>query len=500
MSVQILVMTNDSAGVAGIQEALEARRARVVIQPLDESILVVAREARPSAVLLDVSLGDDDARAIMDGLRADESFEGVPIFALFGSLDGATSYYEDLSQPTNAASEILAIAELNAGFSDTSGGGIFDGIEPDVDFDQLIGPAKSKTTSATASAPPRRPPPPPPVGRPGARTAGSSPAIPIPSSDGQPRRPRTASNATVGGGDVLALREELNQRDRELLDSRAKILELERALLDKDGSRLEGDRQVTELQAQLDELEAELDAAKQAAQEREEAITTLQAEVRVAAEAAAAVQSEFEERKQEFQELLDAREAELIAEGDQRIAALHDEYEELIATRVADAVNNALEEANRGHEQALQAALEAAAQNTEREEELAKVSAQRDEVLAISQEMEAALAQADLQVETLVERLRLADALIDALRTDLGAYAAAAHEATSAQRGAIESIQALAQTLAAAQEAVANASAIQTPELPETTWETAFVAWQDAAANDETDAEILEEADELIED
>lgn len=517
MAVQILVLTNDASGVQGIRDALEARRARVMVHALDESILVVAREARPAALLLDVSMGDDDALQIMRAVADDPTFEGTPIFGLFGSLQGATSYYEDLSQPTNAAAEILAIAELNAGFSESSSGGIFDGIDADVDIDAFIGPgAKSGLNAVTVNSnantpPPRRPPPPPP--RPGARTTVSSPAINVTQGGNEedtlaavptlevPRRPRTTTTSTLGGADSLALRDEINQKDREILELRSRILELERSLLDKDGSQLEVYRRVAESEGAIASLEEELDSLQAEIAKRDEAIAVLRAEAVASVEAAEAVQREFEERRQEFQELLDAREAELISEADQRIAALHDEYESLIAERVAEAVNNALAEAQARHAEELERVREEASKSSEVEEQLARVAAQRDEVLAISQDLENALAQSDQQVAALTERLRASEGLIAALRADLANYVEAAHSAATSQREALQSIASLADILAAARESVVNASQATAPELPETTWESAYVEWQrmnevsaesDADEHDDTPAEDAE--------
>lgn len=504
MAIQILLMTNDPQSVQGVREALEDRRARVHVHPLDESILVLAREAAPAAVLLDVSMGDDDALAIMRALGNDAAFEGTPIFGLFGSLAGATSFYEDLSQPTNAAAEILAIAELNAGFSDSSDSGIFDGIDSEeMDLDALIAPS---VTSGVRPPPVRRPPPPPPRG---GRTSNSSPAIRVsepestttrstPLVDDAPRRPRTTTSATIGSGsrETFELRDELNQRDREILELRSKMLELERALLERDDVSLEAEQQLDEMNSQLLRAAEALDQAREREQQ-------LHAEVAAATDAAKAVAQEFEERKQEFQELLDAREAELIAESDQRMASLHEEYEDLIAGRVSEAVNGALEEAAARHNEALEAAVAdavaKASVSSELEEQLVRVSAQRDEVLQISKELESALALADQQVLNLAERVRLGEVLIEALRRDLAGYVEAAHQATSSQRDALGALASLATMLADASNAVTKVSALPTPELPATTWEEAYVAWKtalDGADFEGADTDVVEVTEE----
>ena len=215
MAIQILVMTDEASTLQGVISAMEDRRARVLVHPCDASLLIAAREASPSAVLLDVSQGLERASDVRDAMKKDAAFEGVPIFALGGEMAEVTSYYDDLSSPSSVAAEILAIAELTFGFQGGDDSGLFDSLDQEMDLASTLGPPPK---AALASSPPSSS-----ANSGAARPPG--PPVPPPRPPGPP--PRRPPAVDASSGKVTALKKSLASREDELEALQAKVAELE---------------------------------------------------------------------------------------------------------------------------------------------------------------------------------------------------------------------------------------------------------------------------------
>lgn len=485
MAIQILVMTDDASAVQAVVGSLEERRARVMVHPLDSSLIVLAREVGPAAILLDASGDASNADAIAHQLRRDGGFEGVPIFAIGGVLTDVTASYDDLSQARNASAEILAVAELTHGFQDSDGAGLFDHVDNDLSLDALLGPSQgSKVTPPPVPGGAGRavPPPLPPPSRHGSVPAihvrtGSMPAIHVRTGavPAVPDAPQSAPAAMPGragsGRETIALREELNEKDREIIELRGKLVSMERSLFEGEDLRAQLVERIASLESQVHAFEDEVEERQQNIDRLAEALDAQHmqhAEANASADALRASADALRAAHDAAQAERDALAEEAAALRGERDAAIEQQEalrQELHAVREAMAAQEA-------------AAVEGAQERIDAlERDYATVTAQRDEALAISQELDTALGAADAQVSAMHERLVHADALIDAMQADLAAYVEAAHRIADKERERLEMLATLASTLQQAAQNVAKVSAPEVGALPATQWESAYNAY-----------------------
>lgn len=524
MAIQILVMTDDASAVQAVVSSLEERRARVMVHALDASLVVLAREVGPAAILLDATGDPSNADTIAHLLRHDGGFEGVPIFAIGGVLTDVTASYEDLSQARNAAAEILAVAELTHGFQDSGSEGLFDDVDnDDLSLESLMGPNHgSKVTRPPAPSGGRSAPPPVPPPRPPSRT-GSIPAInvrtgamPIIGSRDAPAAEPAAPMRASAGRETIALREELNAKDREIIELRDTLVSMERRLFETEDARTSVEEKVATLQSQLtvyeDEIEerqlnidrlaqaldAEHVSASAAAAERD----ALRTQVAALEQSAAAGHEDADARAEEATSLAEiaiarAEEAEAAAQtATARAEAAEARAEEAAAAlksstaraAEAEALAHAAEEERSAAVDELVAFRETAAESGESAKALEErlsgltddydtVLGQRDEALSISQELDTALVTAEAQVADMHARVISADALVDALQADLAAYVDAAHRMAEQERVRLGLLGSLAATLQQASQQVAEVSAPAVGALPQTQWESAYNAY-----------------------
>lgn len=477
MAIQILVMTDDPSTVQNVIHALEDRRARVLVHPQDASLLIAAREASPAAILLDVSAGQDRAMEVSATLKADEAFSGVPVFSLGGALEDVTSYYEDLSSASSVAAEILAIAELTSGFQGGDAAGLFESLDQEMDFASALGPVSSEPSGSGAARPPSAPPknmPPPPV--PTARR-DSSAAIPIPGRRAGSARPTAASDSS--GRETLSLRQDVLARDREILDLRSRVMELQEEQLEKEEQQVQTLERVAELEQDLAAYE----------------------------ERVAAGQAEIEGLTQAHGESAASHQAEL--------QALQQSVEESqAANEELRAQNTALHEAIEAQRVEFEAKIQEAADHAELLEQIEALEAEKDqlithrnEILAITTELEEAMNEADANAQAYADKLEKSEALIEALRKDLGVYVEAAHRAYEARVKNQSELETLLETIDEARKSLRQATKEAIDTLPATNWEETYNRYLEAAAPDSTeedggatDAEIVElDAGELEE-
>lgn len=440
MAIQILVMTDDPADIQDVIDALEDRRVRVLVHPLDSSLLSAAREAGPAAILLDASSNSTAAQRFVGEFQDDSVFSSTPIFGLGGPLEDVTSYYENLSESLSIAAEILAIAELSFGLQGSDDAGLFEGLEEEMDVDAAIGPDSS-------AAPPKTPPPPPslpPVPRAASAPASapasgngappSSAAADLPPNDDPepaPARPRRSSRpsgsrsaALTSGRESLHLKQDLLAKDREILALRSQVTELEGASLEKEGELLETLENVQNLEEHVHDLKAQLDSA---ANEKQDAQTELDA--------------------------LRSTHAELVQQNEALTTQLQEAQEQLKDTSKLEEIENTLQAVNEKYEATV---------------------AQRDEVLAISSELEDALALAEQRVAAQDQTLEAADGAINALRENLGVYTEAAHSARAHMADQTEAIEALREQFEAALKALRENKEVNAEALPESSWEESY--------------------------
>lgn len=485
MAIQILVMTDDPSAIQEVLHALENRRVRVLVHPLDSSLLVVAREASPAAILLDATSSPERAARVQQAVEDDGGFSSVPVFALGGEIAGVTSSYEELGEPSAIAAEILAIAELTFGFQDGDDVGLFDDLDQDLDFASTLGPADSENTPSSASKPPAPPrggppalPPMPGVRResvPGVRR-DSVPGVPMPTRAQAPaaaeRRPRATTDAVPvvesSGRETLTLKQDLLAKDREILTLRSQVMDLEEQHLEKDEKHLQSlerlaamEAQITDFEDQLEERQADNDRLAKALDEATCAHEAERAEAQAAQQALQeerdALQAQFEEERAQLQAQLEGERAQFQAQLEEERAQLQAQLEE--ASKRDD--------------------LEAEIASLQ--EERKALIGQRDELLAITSELEAAMNEADLQAAAYAERFDKADKLVDVLRKDLGVYVEAAHRVVEERRTQAASLGDLVSQLESALEATRSAAATPEETLPVTNWEAAYNAYVESA-------------------
>lgn len=545
MAIQILVMTDNPSAIQGVIHSLEDRRARVLVHPLDISLLIVAREASPAAILLDVSDHPARAQGVHEAIQHDEGFSSVPVFALGGALPDVTSYYEDLSGSSSVAAEILAIAELSFGLQDGDDAGLFENLDQEMDLAAVLGPATSAPKPPAApprSAPPGLPPLPgvrresvPGVPMP-ARSAAMAASTPPPvaassgASDPAPRRPRaTGALPTMesSGRETLNLKQELLTKDREILELRSRVMELEESRLQKDEHYIQAleriaalDGQIADFEDQLEERQVENDRLAKAL---DELTRTHEAELA----SAHATMAELQDANREWSERADLLTAQLASNAEEAEAALV-AANELLAARLAEenaranaelaAALQAVEEEAAAERAAAQerfdAALAEAANQAELQEQIAALeeanasltaecaalSEQRDEVLAITAELESAMNEADAQAAQFADRFEKADRFVEVLRKDLGVYVEAAHRVQEERAAQSVLLASLAEQLASVLEATRNAAMSPNEVLPATNWEAAYNAYLSSSESDsvshDDDADVMDYVDE----
>lgn len=80
--MSLILLIDDEPGMASLVEmSLNGMGARVILASSLADALAAARRERPSALLLDFALGNEDGIAILPHLRDDPALQGVPIVA-----------------------------------------------------------------------------------------------------------------------------------------------------------------------------------------------------------------------------------------------------------------------------------------------------------------------------------------------------------------------------------------------------------------------------------
>lgn len=424
MAIQILVMTDDPSNIQGVIDALEDRRARMLVHSLDASLLSAAREASPAAILLDASTNAGAAHALISAFQEDNAFSSIPIFGLGAKLEGATSYYEQdkLEESSAVAAEILAIAELSFGFQGGDDAGLFEGLDQEMDVDAVLGPDHDAGPKTAPPPPPNLPPVP-------KRDAAPVSTPPEEASTerltSRPVRSTGARAAALSSGrESLSLKQEILAKDREILALRSQVTQLEGASLSKEEELLES-----------------LENAQNLAEHLE------------------AVQQQLEQSERSIQDL-----QQQLQEGVGTLEDLQDQNTTLRAE---------LEEAQRqAQDTSKLEAIEAELQSVQ--EQHASAVQQRDEVLAISGELESALQAAEQRATAYEQTLEAADAAIQALRQNLGAYTEAAHQAREQMQEQHSALEALKEQFDATLNVSRTTREDQKDPLPESAWEESF--------------------------